>query len=327
VSNVRDVIIIGSGPAGLTAAIYTARANLKPLLLEGEPSSSGDQPGGQLMLTTEVENYPGFVDGIQGPELMAAFRAQAARFGAELVTAKVTRVDFSSRPFGVWVGEEEYRARSVIISTGARSLMLNLPNEQRLLGYGVSTCATCDGFFFRDEEIAVVGGGDSALEEALFLTKFASKVYVVHRRKELRASKIMQDRAFRNDKIEFVWDSVVTDVLGDTTVEGVAVRNVASGEETTLPIAGLFVAIGHVPNTSIFEGQLDMDERGYLLTRDRSSYTNVDGVFASGDVQDSVYRQAVTAAGSGCMAAIDAERWLETQHEASPDLAETPSNW
>jgi thioredoxin reductase (NADPH) len=327
VSNVRDVIIIGSGPAGLTAAIYTARANLKPLLLEGEPSSSGDQPGGQLMLTTEVENYPGFVDGIQGPELMAAFRAQAARFGAELVTAKVTRVDFSSRPFGVWVGEEEYRARSVIISTGARSLMLNLPNEQRLLGYGVSTCATCDGFFFRDEEIAVVGGGDSALEEALFLTKFASKVYVVHRRKELRASKIMQDRAFRNDKIEFVWDSVVTDVLGDTTVEGVAVRNVASGEETTLPIAGLFVAIGHVPNTSIFEGQLDMDDRGYLLTRDRSSYTNVDGVFASGDVQDSVYRQAVTAAGSGCMAAIDAERWLETQHEASPDLAETPSNW
>jgi thioredoxin reductase (NADPH) len=327
VSNVRDVIIIGSGPAGLTAAIYTARANLKPLLLEGEPSSSGDQPGGQLMLTTEVENYPGFVDGIQGPELMAAFRAQAARFGAELVTAKVTRVDFSSRPFGVWVGEEEYRARSVIISTGARSLMLNLPNEQRLLGYGVSTCATCDGFFFRDEEIAVVGGGDSALEEALFLTKFASKVYVVHRRKELRASKIMQDRAFRNDKIEFVWDSVVTDVLGDTTVEGVAVRNVASGEETTLPIAGLFVAIGHVPNTSIFEGQLDMDDRGYLLTRDRSSYTNVDGVFASGDVQDSVYRQAVTAAGSGCMAAIDAERWLETQHEVAPDQAETPSNW
>ena len=326
-SNVRDVIIIGSGPAGLTAAIYTARANLKPLLLEGEPSSSGDQPGGQLMLTTEVENYPGFVDGIQGPDLMAAFRAQAARFGAELVTAKVTRVDFSSRPFGVWVGEEEYRARSVIISTGARSLMLNLPNEQRLLGYGVSTCATCDGFFFRDEEIAVVGGGDSALEEALFLTKFASKVYVIHRRKELRASKIMQDRAFRNDKIEFVWDSVVTDVLGDTAVEGVAVRNVASGEETTLPIAGLFVAIGHVPNTSIFEGQLDMDDRGYLLPRDRSSYTNVDGVFASGDVQDSVYRQAVTAAGSGCMAAIDAERWLETQHVASPDHAETPSNW
>ncbi|MGH9178851.1 MAG: thioredoxin-disulfide reductase [Acidimicrobiales bacterium] len=326
-SNLRDVIIIGSGPAGLTAAIYTARANLEPLVLEGEPSSSGDQPGGQLMLTTEVENYPGFVDGVQGPDLMAAFRAQAARFGADLVTSKVTRVDLSSRPFGVWVGEEEYRARAVIISTGARALMLNLPNEQRLLGYGVSTCATCDGFFFRDEEIAVVGGGDSALEEAIFLTKFASRVYVVHRRKELRASKIMQDRAFRNDKIQFVWDSVVTDVLGDTTVEGVAVRNVVTNEETTLAIAGLFVAIGHVPNTSIFEGQLDMDDRGYLLTRDRSSSTNVDGVFASGDVQDAVYRQAVTAAGSGCMAAIDAERWLETQHEAPPDLAETPRNW
>jgi thioredoxin reductase (NADPH) len=326
-TDVHDVVIIGSGPAGLTAAIYAARANLKPLVLEGELSSGGDQPGGQLMLTTEVENYPGFVDGIQGPELMANFRAQAARFGAELVAAKVTRVDFSSRPYGIWVGDQEYRARSVIISTGARALMLNLPNEQRLLGYGVSTCATCDGFFFRDEEIAVVGGGDSALEEAIFLSKFASKVSVIHRRKELRASKIMQDRAFKNPKIEFVWNSVVTDVLGDTTVEGIRLRNVVTDEASDLALAGLFVAIGHVPNTSLFEGQLDMDDKGYLLTRGRSSSTNVDGVFASGDVQDSVYRQAVTAAGSGCMAAIDAERWLEAQHDAPADIAETPANW
>ena len=326
-STVRDVLIIGSGPAGLTAAIYSARANLRPLVLEGEPSSSSDQPGGQLMLTTEVENYPGFVDGIQGPELMAAFRAQAARFGADLVTAKATRVDFSARPFRVWVGDEEHRARSVIVSTGARALMLNLPNEQRLLGYGVSTCATCDGFFFRDQEIAVVGGGDSALEEATFLTKFASKVIVIHRRKELRASKIMQDRAFRNPKIEFLWDSVVVDVLGETTVEGLKVRNVVSTEESVVPVAGLFVAIGHVPNTALFAGQLEMEDTGYLITQERSSRTNVEGVFACGDVQDSTYRQAVTAAGSGCMAAIDAERWLETQHDAPPQLAETPRSW
>ena len=326
-SEVREVIIIGSGPAGLTAAIYTARANLRPLVLEGEISSTGDRPGGQLMLTTEVENYPGFVDGVQGPELMASFRAQAARFGAELLAAKATRVDFSSRPFGVWVGDEEHRARSVIISTGARALMLDVPNEQRLLGYGVSTCATCDGFFFKDEEIAVVGGGDSALEEANFLSKFASKVTVVHRRKELRASKIMQDRSFRNPKISFLWDSVVVEVLGETAVEGIKVRNVVSGEEGIVPLAGLFVAIGHVPNTALFEGQLDMDDKGYLLTRDRSTFTNVEGVFASGDVQDAVYRQAVTAAGSGCMAAIDAERWLEAQHDAPSDLAETPRNW
>ena len=326
-STVRDVVIIGSGPAGLTAAVYSARANLKPLVLEGEPSSTSDQPGGQLMLTTEVENYPGFVDGIQGPELMANFRAQAARFGAELATAKATRVDLSERPFRVWVGDEEHLARAVIVSTGARALMLNLPNEQRLVGYGVSTCATCDGFFFRDEEIAVVGGGDSALEEAIFLTKFASKVIVIHRRKELRASKIMQDRAFRNPKIEFLWDSVVVDVLGEATVEGIRVRNVVTAEETVVPIAGLFVAIGHVPNTALFEGQLDMDDTGYLITQDRSTRTNVEGVFACGDVQDSVYRQAVTAAGSGCMAAIDAERWLETQHDAPSDLVETPRNW
>ena len=325
-TTVRNVLIIGSGPAGLTAAIYTARANLHPLVIEGELSSTGDQPGGQLMLTTEVENYPGFVDGIQGPDLMHNFRAQAARFGAEFLGARVTRVDFSERPFRVWVGDDEYRARAVIVSTGARALMLDLPNEQRLLGYGVSTCATCDGFFFRDEEIAVVGGGDSALEEAIFLTKFADKVTVVHRRKQLRASKIMQDRAFKNPKIEFAWDSVVTDVVGADSVEGLKLRNVVTDEESTLPIAGLFVAIGHVPNTSLFEGQLEMRDNGYLVTQEGSSRTNVEGVFACGDVQDSTYRQAVTAAGSGCMAAIDAERWLETQDDVE-DVAETPTNW
>ncbi|MGH9156136.1 MAG: thioredoxin-disulfide reductase [Acidimicrobiales bacterium] len=313
-SGVRDVIIIGSGPAGLTAAIYAARANLAPLVVEGAPSSTSDQPGGQLMLTTEVENYPGFVDGIQGPELMATFRAQAARFGAELMTEKVTRVDLSSSPFGVWVDEVEYRARAVIVSTGARSLMMGLENERRLLGYGVSTCATCDGFFFREQEIAVVGGGDSALEEALFLTKFATKVTIIHRRKELRASKIMQDRAFKNARIAFAWDSVVTDVLGDGLVSGVRLRNVVTGDQTDLAVGGVFVAIGHVPNTDLFAGQLDRDKAGYLVTQPGSTRTNVAGVFASGDVQDHVYRQAITAAGSGCMAAIDAERWLEAQH-------------
>ena len=326
-TTVREVIIIGSGPAGLTAAIYTARANLRPLVIEGAPSSTSDQPGGQLMLTTEVENYPGFVDGIQGPELMAAFRAQAARFGAELLTEKVTRVDLSASPFGVWVGDTEYRARAVIVSTGARSLMLGLENERRLLGYGVSTCATCDGFFFRDQEIAVVGGGDSALEEALFLTKFASKVTVIHRRKELRASKIMQDRAFRNERIAFRWDSVVTDVLGDSLITGLRLRDTVTGEESELAVGGLFVAIGHVPNTDLFAGQLDMDAAGYLVTQPGSTRTNVPGVFASGDVQDHVYRQAITAAGSGCMAAIDAERWLEAQPDAAPDLAGTPRSW
>ncbi len=326
-SDVRDVIIIGSGPAGLTAAVYTARANLKPLVIEGEPSSSSDQPGGQLMLTTEVENYPGFVDGIMGPELMASFRAQAARFGAEYLTAKVSRVDFSDRPFRMWVGDHEYQARTVIVATGARALTLGLPSEQRLMGHGVSTCATCDGFFFRGEEIAVVGGGDSALEEAIFLTKFAEKVSVVHRRKELRASKIMQDRAYKNDKIEFVWDSKVTEVLGDGAVSGVKVLNTVTGEESELAVAGLFVAIGHVPNTDVFKGTLDMEDSGYLVTKPGTTRTNVDGVFACGDVQDHVYRQAVTAAGSGCMAAIDAERWLES-HEDGPDhLLETPRNW
>jgi thioredoxin reductase (NADPH) len=313
VPEIHNVIIIGSGPAGLTAAIYAARANLEPLVIEGEPSSTSDQPGGQLMLTTEVENYPGFVDGIMGPELMTTFRAQAARFGARFLTAKVTRVDFSSRPFGVWVGDDEYRARAVIVSTGARSLMLGLGAEERLLGHGLSTCATCDGFFFRDQHIAVVGGGDSAMEEALFLTKFASKVTVIHRRDQLRASKIMQERAFKNDKIEFLWNHVVVDLEGDGRLEGARVRHVHTGEESTLPVTGLFVAIGHKPNTDLFKGQLEMEESGYLLAGlgHGASSTNVEGVFACGDVQDHVYRQAVTAAGSGCMAAIDAEKYLE----------------
>jgi len=313
VSDARNVIIIGSGPAGLTAAIYTARANLQPLVIEGELSSSSDQPGGQLMLTTEVENYPGFIDGVMGPELMGSFRAQAERFGAEYLTAKVTKVDLSARPFGVWVGADEYRARAVIVSTGARALMLGLEHELPLIGHGVSTCATCDGFFFRGQEIAVVGGGDSALEEAIFLTKFAHKVTVIHRRDSLRASKIMQERAFKNDKIEFLWDHVAVELLGGTKLTGARVRHVTTGEESILPVTGLFVAIGHVPNTDLFRGQLDMETTGYLRTHDGTK-TNVEGVFACGDVQDHVYRQAVTAAGSGCMAAIDAERWLEA-HE------------
>jgi thioredoxin reductase (NADPH) len=310
VSDVRNVIIIGSGPAGLTAAIYTARANLQPLVIEGELSSTSDQPGGQLMLTTEVENFPGFVDGVMGPELMTSFRAQAERFGAEYVTAKVTKVDLSTRPFGVWVGADEYRARAVIVSTGARSLMLGLDREVPLIGHGISTCATCDGFFFRGQEIAVVGGGDSAVEEALFLTKFAHKVTLVHRRDSLRASKIMQERAFKNEKIEFLWDHVTVGLLGDTKLTGARVKHVTTGEESILPVSGLFVAIGHVPNTDLFRGQLDMEATGYLRTHNGTK-TNVEGVFACGDVQDHVYRQAVTAAGSGCMAAIDAERWLE----------------
>jgi thioredoxin reductase (NADPH) len=316
----RDVIIIGSGPAGLTAAIYTARATLSPLVLEGEPSSTSDQPGGQLMLTTEVENFPGFVEGVMGPELMAAMRAQAARFGAELVATKASRVDLSERPFRVWSidpssgAEVEQRARALIVSTGARSLMLGLESERRLLGHGVSTCATCDGFFFRNQHIAVVGGGDSALEEAIFLTKFAETVTVIHRRSELRASKIMQERAFANPKIRFLWSSSVVDVVGEKAVEGVVVADVGSGQQSPLAVTGLFVAIGHAPNTDLFKGQLELDDAGYLVTVGRSSATNVDGVFACGDVQDHVYRQAVTAAGSGCMAAIDAERWLETNH-------------
>ncbi len=317
----RQVVIVGSGPAGLTAAIYAARAQLSPLVIEGEPSSTSDQPGGQLMLTTEVENYPGFVEGIMGPELMQSFRQQAARFGAEYVTAKVSRVDLSARPFGLWVGDPDtalptYLAESLIVATGARSLMLDLPNEERLIGYGVSTCATCDGFFFRGREIAVVGGGDSALEEALFLTRFADSVTVIHRRDELRASKVMQQRAFANPKITFRWNSVVVDVLGDSTVTGVRVRDTQTGNETDLDLAGLFVAIGHEPNTLLFKGQLEMEDSGYIRTFD-GTRTSVDGVFACGDVQDHRYRQAITAAGSGCMAALDVERWLEEEQAAA----------
>ena len=319
-TQVRDVIIVGSGPAGLTAAIYAARANLSPLVIEGEPSSTSDQPGGQLMLTSDIENFPGFIEGLAGPELMGNMRSQAARFGAEFLTTKATRVDFTERPFRVWAtdpstGDElEFRARSVIVSTGARSLMLGLESEQRLLSRGVSTCATCDGFFFRGQNIAVVGGGDSALEEAIFLTKFAETVTVIHRRKELRASKIMQDRAFKNPKIRFLWDTLVTGVDGEAKVVGLHLRNTVTNEESYLEVGGLFVAIGHAPNTDLFAGQLDVDEAGYIITTSGSTATNVDGVFACGDVQDHTYRQAVTAAGTGCMAAMDAERWLEANH-------------
>jgi thioredoxin reductase (NADPH) len=315
----RDLVILGSGPAGLTAAIYSARADLAPLVLEGEPSSSSDQPGGQLMLTTEVENYPGFAHGVLGPELMVSMRAQAERFGAEIVTEKASRVDLTSTPIGVWVGDPDapeptVKTKALIIATGARSLLLGLANEARLLGYGVSTCATCDGFFFRDKRIVVVGGGDSALEEALFLTKFGDSVTVIHRRKELRASKIMQDRAFRNEKITFRWDSVVTEILGGERVSGVRVEDIDTGEESEIDADGVFVAIGHAPSTELFVGQLDMDDGGYLVSHEGTT-TAVPGVFACGDVQDHVYRQAVTAAGSGCMAAIDAERYLTSlQH-------------
>ncbi len=313
--DVRNVVIIGSGPAGLTSAIYTARANLAPLVIEGEPSSTSDQPGGQLMLTTDVENFPGFPEGIMGPELMMRFREQALRFGAEIITEKVSRVDLSHRPFDIWIGdpnadEPTYRAETVIVSTGAQALMLGIEGEKQLLGHGVSTCATCDGFFFRGHDIAVVGGGDSAVEEATFLTKFADSVTLIVRRDELRASKIMQERAFNNPKIKILWNSVVDDIVGDNSLDQITVRDVLTDEISVLPVTGLFVAIGHRPNTDLFKGQLDMEDSGYLITHD-GSYTNVDGVFACGDVQDHTYRQAITAAGSGCMAAIDAERWLE----------------
>ncbi|MEQ8841559.1 MAG: thioredoxin-disulfide reductase [Acidimicrobiales bacterium] len=319
-TDIHDVIIVGSGPAGLTAAIYTARANLAPLVLEGEPSSTSDQPGGQLMLTTDVENYPGFPDGVMGPELMQNFRNQALRFGAQIETVKASRVDLSARPFGVWVGDPDtaeptYRSHTVIVSTGAQSLMLGLPNETALIGHGLSTCATCDGFFFRDQEIAVIGGGDSAIEEATFLTRFASKVTIIHRRDEFRASKIMQQRAFDNPKIEIMWDTVVDEYLADGAIRGLRLRNVHTDQVDDVAFSGVFVAIGHKPNTDLFVGQLEMKDNGYLVTKPDSSYTNVEGVFACGDVQDDNYRQAITASGSGCMAAIDAERWLEDQHD------------
>ena len=302
----RNVVIIGSGPAGLTAAVYAARANLSPLLIEGW------QSGGQLTTTTEVENYPGFAKGIMGPELMKEMRSQAERFGTEFLTGEVSAVDFKQKPFMITVdAEQTIQAKAVIIATGASAIQIGEKNEARLTGHGVSTCATCDGFFFKGKELIVVGGGDSAMEEATFLTKFATKVSIVHRRDKLRASKIMQDRAAKNEKITFVWNSVVEDILGNDLVTGVRLKNLVTGKTTDLPCAGVFVAIGHHPNTALFSGQLDMDAKGYIRTT-HGTATNVPGVFASGDVQDSTYRQAVTAAGSGCMAAIDAERFLES---------------
>ncbi len=312
----RDLIVIGGGPAGYTAALYAARANLEPLVIEGF------QWGGQLMITSEVENYPGYADGVMGPQMMADFRRQAERFGAEFVTDDVTKVDFSERPFRVWVGDEEHRARTVIVATGASARQLGLDSELKLQGRGVTYCATCDGAFYRDREVVVVGGGDSAMEEALFLTRFASKVTLVHRRDEFRASQIMVDRAREHEKIEFLTPYVVEEVLGvaESKLAGLRLRNVETDQPLELETDGLFVAIGHDPNTGLFLDQLDHDENGYLVTSPRSTETNVPGVFAVGDVQDHVYRQAVTAAGSGCMGALDAERFLADEeghpHEA-----------
>ncbi|MCA9461918.1 MAG: thioredoxin-disulfide reductase [Nitrospira sp.] len=306
---VHEVVILGSGPAGLTAAVYTARANLSPVLIDGS------QPGGQLTLTTEVENFPGFPKGIMGPQLIQDMRAQAERFGTQFRQGHVTQVDLNARPFRLTIdGEDTVETKTLIISTGASANLLGLPSESRLMGHGVSTCATCDGFFFRGKDIAVIGGGDSAVEEANFLTKFASKVTLVHRRDKLRASKIMQDRAMSNEKIAFQWNSQLEEVLGDDVVTGIRVRNTQTHQTEDIPLSGVFVAIGHTPNTSLFTGQLDMDEQGYIRTQPNRSTTNIPGVFAAGDVQDSRYRQAITAAGSGCMAALDAERYLEAAH-------------
>lgn len=305
---IENVIIIGSGPAGLTSAIYTARANLNPLMIEGE------EAGGQLMTTTEVENYPGFEHGVTGPELIAVMRKQAERFGTRFLTKNVTKVDFSQRPFKVWIRDQVYEAQTIIISTGASAKYLGLESEKKYLSRGVSACATCDGAFFRNVPVAVVGGGDTAMEEANFLTRFASQVYVIHRKDSFRASKIMADRALKNPKIKAIWDSEVLEVKGDgKKVTSLVLNNLKTNAKIDLSVEGLFIAIGHKPNTDLFKGILDMNETGYLKTKHGSTYTNIPGVFAAGDVQDHVYRQAITAAGSGCMAAIDAERWLESQ--------------
>ena len=303
----RKVIIIGSGPAGLTAAVYAARANLEPLVFEGS------QPGGQLTITTDVENFPGFPDGIMGPELIEHMRKQALRFGATCEYKTVDRVDLLSSSLSIWVKDEKYTADTIIISTGASARLLGLDSEKELMGYGVSACATCDGFFFKEKEVLVVGGGDSAAEEAVFLTKFASKVTIIHRRDELRASKIMQDRVFENKSIEIMWNSSLDDISGtkDSGVTGAMIKDTVSGDTKKISCDGVFMAIGHIPNTSVFKGQLDLDDKGYIITKPDSTYTNIPGVFACGDVQDQTYRQAVTAAGTGCMSAIDAERWLE----------------
>ncbi len=306
--HVENVIIIGSGPAGLTAAIYAARANLKPLMIEGE------EAGGQLMITTDVENFPGFEHGLPGPDLIAVMRNQAKRFETRFITKNVTKVDFSKRPFKVWIRDQEYQAKTIIISTGAKAKLLGLPSEKQYMSRGVSACATCDGAFFRNVSVGVVGGGDTAMEEANFLTRFASKVYIFHRRESFRASKIMVERAMKNPKIEVIWNSEITEVLGDgKKMNAVIVNDTKTNEKRQMALDGLFIAIGHKPNTDLFQGILDMDETGYLKTKPGSTYTNIDGVFASGDVQDPIYRQAITAAGTGCMASIDAERWLEAK--------------
>lgn len=308
-SKIENVIIIGSGPAGLTSAVYTARARMEPLMIEGE------EAGGQLMLTTEVENYPGFEHGVTGPNLIAVMRKQAERFGTRFLTKNVTKVDFSQRPFAVTVGKETHWAKTIIISTGASAKYLGLPSEKKYMNRGVSACATCDGAFFKNVEVGVVGGGDTAMEEANFLTRFASKVYLIHRRDQFRASKIMVERTLKNPKVEVIYDTEVAEVLGDEKgVNALSLKNLKTGTITQKQVQGLFLAIGHKPNTDVFQGQLDMNETGYLRTQPGTTYTNIPGVFAAGDVQDPTYRQAITAAGTGCMAAIDAERWLEANH-------------